>query len=138
MGLPRYVVRIANAITNFAIIAGVPRPPYNRSNALVIETLGRRSGKRRRIPVGFLDDAGKIIVVVEDGSRSNWVQNAQARGGRLRVHLHGRWRDARLRMLEADPEATLARMNRLHAGLVRSHSSTPAVAEIELDQGELR
>ncbi len=130
MGLPRPVVRIANAITNFAIIAGVPRPPYTRKNALVIETLGRRSGRRHRIPVGYLDDGGSIIVVVEDGLRSNWVRNALAKDGRLRIHLRGRWRPARLRMLEADPEPYLARMNRVHAGLVRSHSSTPSVAEL--------
>jgi deazaflavin-dependent oxidoreductase (nitroreductase family) len=130
MGLPRSIVRIANAIRNFAIIAGVPRPPYTRENALVIETLGRRSGARRRIPVGFLDDDGRIIVVVEDGPRANWVQNALARGGDLRIHLRGRWRSAELRLLEADPEPYLARMNRMHAGLVRSHSSTPSVVEL--------
>jgi deazaflavin-dependent oxidoreductase (nitroreductase family) len=130
MGLPRSVVRVANAITNFAIIAGVPRPPYTRENALVIETVGRRSGRRRRIPVGFLDDDGRIIVVVEDGLRSSWVRNALARDGNLRIHLRGRWRDARLRILEADPEPVLQRMGRVHAGLVRSHSSTPGVAEL--------
>ena len=85
MGLPRPVVRIANAITNAAIIAGIPRPPYTRRNALVIETFGRRSGKRRRIPVGFLDDDGRIIVVVEDGPDSNWVRNVLARDGQLRI-----------------------------------------------------
>jgi hypothetical protein len=35
-------------------------------------------------------------------------------------------------MLEVEPEAYLRRMNRLHAGLVRSHSSTPSVAELVL------
>ena len=134
MGLPRPVVRIANAITNAAIIAGIPRPPYTRRNALVIETLGRRSGKRHRIPVGYLDDAGRIIVVVEDGPSSNWVRNALAQDGRLRIHLRGRWRSARLRMLDAEPEAYLRQMNRVHAGLVRSHSSTRGVAELVLEE----
>lgn len=132
MGLPRSVVRIANAITNAAIIAGIPRPPYTRKNALVIETVGRRSGRRRRIPVGYLDDDGRIIVVVEDGADSHWVRNALAQDGRLRIHLRGRWRPATLRMLEGDPETYLGRMNRAHAGLVRSHSSTPGVAELVL------
>jgi len=126
-------VRIANAITNAAIITGIPRPPYTRKNALVIETVGRRSGKRRRIPVGYLDDSGRIIVVVEDGPRSNWVRNALARDGRLRIHLRGRWRSANLKMLEAAPETYLRRMNRIHADLVRSHSSTPSVAELVLE-----
>lgn len=128
MGLPQPIVRIANAITNVAIITGVPRPPDTRENALVIETIGRRSGKRRRIPVGYLDDDGRIIVVVEDGPRSHWVRNALAQGGALRIHLRGRWQTATLRMLDAEPEAYLRRMNRFHAGLVRSHSSTPSAA----------
>jgi hypothetical protein len=33
-------------------------------------------------------------------------------------------------MLEEDPEAYLMRMNRVHASLVRSHSSSPKVAAL--------
>ena len=36
-------------------------------------------------------------------------------------------------LLDAEPETYLRRMNRIHAGLVRSHSSTPAVAELVLE-----
>jgi len=126
-------VQLANALTTFAIIAGIPRPPYSRKNAIVIETMGRRSGRRRRIPVGYLDDNGRIIVVVEDGLRANWVRNALARDGRLRIHLRGRWREARLRMLEDSPESYLVRMNRVHASFVRLESSTPSVAELMLE-----
>ena len=82
MKLPRSVVRVANAITNFAIIAGITRPPYTRQNALVIETVGRKSGRGHRIPVGYLADADRILVVVEDGLQSNWVRNALAQNGR--------------------------------------------------------
>jgi deazaflavin-dependent oxidoreductase (nitroreductase family) len=128
--LPSFVVRLANAITTLAIITGIPRPPYTRKNALVVETLGRRSGRRHRIPVGYLDDNGRIIVVVEDGLRANWVRNALARDGRLRIHLRGRWCEARLRMLEENPESYLIRMNRIHAGFVRLESTTPSVAEL--------
>ena len=130
MRLPKQVVRIANAVTTFALLLGIPRPPYTRGNALIIETVGRRSGKRRRIPVGYLDDGGRIIVVVEDGLRAQWVRNALANEGRLRIHLRGAWRPARLRILEGDPESWLRRMNRVHAAFVRLESSTPAVVEI--------
>jgi deazaflavin-dependent oxidoreductase (nitroreductase family) len=130
MRLPKQVVRVANAITTFALLVGIPRPPYTRENALVVETVGRRSGKRRRIPVGFLDDGGRVIVVVEDGSRAQWVRNALANDGRLRVHLRGAWRPARLRILDGDPESYLRRMSRVHAAFVRLESSTPAVVEI--------
>jgi deazaflavin-dependent oxidoreductase (nitroreductase family) len=133
MRLPKAVVRIANAATNLALLAGIPRPPYTRANALIVETIGRRSGKRRRVPVGYLDDGGRIIVVVEDGVRAEWVRNAQAGEGRLRVHLRGVWRPARLRILDADPAAYLERMNRVHAAFVRHESSTPGVVEVVLE-----
>jgi len=130
MRLPKQVVRLANAITTGALLLGIPRPPYTRNNALVIETIGRRSGRRRRIPVGFLADGDRIIVVVEDGSHAEWVRNALARDGRLRVHLRGAWREARLHLLDTDPEEWLRRMNRVHAAFVRLESTTPAVVEI--------
>jgi deazaflavin-dependent oxidoreductase (nitroreductase family) len=130
MRLPKQVVRIANAVTKLALLVGVPRPPYTRENALIVETVGRRSGKRHRVPVGYLDEGGRIIVVVEDGSRAHWVRNALANDGRLRIHLRGAWRPARLRIVDADPESYLRRMNRVHAAFVRLESSTPAVVEM--------
>jgi deazaflavin-dependent oxidoreductase (nitroreductase family) len=130
MKLPRAVVRIANAATNLALLAGIPRPPYNRGNALIVETIGRQSGKRRRIPVGYLDDGGRIIVVVEDGTHAQWVRNSLADGGRLRIHLRGAWRSARLQVLDVDPETYLERMNRVHAAFVRNEASTPGVIEL--------
>ncbi|HKA33573.1 MAG TPA: nitroreductase/quinone reductase family protein [Candidatus Binatia bacterium] len=130
MKFPYPVVRIANAITMAALIAGIPRPPYNRGNALIVETRGRRSGKRRRLPVGYLDDGGRIIVVVEDGTRAQWVQNALADGGRLRIFLRGWWHPARLQVLDVQPEAYLEKMNRVHAMFVRHESSTPGVIEL--------
>ena len=130
MRLPKQVVRIANAVTKLALLVGIPRPPYTRENALIVETVGRRSAKRRRIPVGYLDDGGRIIVVVEDGSRAHWVRNALAKDGRLRINFRGAWRPARLRILDADPESYLRRMNRVHAAFVRIESSTPEVVEI--------
>lgn len=135
MRLPKQVVRIANAVTKLALLVGIPRPPYTRENALIVETVGRRSGKRHRIPVGYLDDGGQIIVVVEDGSRAHWVRNALADGGRLRIFLRGAWRSARLQVLHTDPETYLKRMNRVHAAFVRHEASTPGVIKLRPDLG---
>jgi deazaflavin-dependent oxidoreductase (nitroreductase family) len=133
MDLRRGLVgRVANSLTVWAIRAGIPRPPYTRGNAIIVETVGRKSGKRRRIPVGYIEQDGKPIVVVEDGARADWVRNALAREGRLRVFYRGAWRAARLQLIEGDPERYLQRMNRAHAMLVRHHSSVPGVAEITL------
>jgi deazaflavin-dependent oxidoreductase (nitroreductase family) len=109
---------------------GLPSPPYTRSNAIIVETVGRRSGKRRRVPVGFLEEGGRLIVVAEDGMASSWVRNAMDSGGRLRVFLRGNWREAQLRPRPGDPEEYLARMGRVHAAFVRMESSIPALMEI--------
>jgi deazaflavin-dependent oxidoreductase (nitroreductase family) len=130
MRLPKWIVRIANEITNLSLLVGIPRPPYSRGNALLVETVGHRSGKRRRVPVGYFDDGGHIIVVVEDGLRAHWIRNALANDSRLRIHFRGAWQEGRLRVLDADPERYLSRMNRIHAAFVRLESTTIAVVEI--------
>jgi deazaflavin-dependent oxidoreductase (nitroreductase family) len=128
--LQRTLRRVGNPVRLRSLLIGLPSPPYTRRNAIIIETVGRRSGKRYRIPVGFLGEDDRLIVVAEDGLRSSWVRNALARDGQLRVFLHGRWRDATLRARPGDPEPYLRRMNRVHAAFVRTESSDPAVIEI--------
>jgi len=109
---------------------GLPSPPYTRRNAIIVETIGRRSGKQRRVPVGFLEEDGKLIVVAEDGLATLWVRNALDREGQLRVFYRGRWRNARLEPRSGDPEAYLRRMNKTHAAFVRMESSVPELIEI--------
>jgi deazaflavin-dependent oxidoreductase (nitroreductase family) len=109
---------------------GLPSPPYTRRNAIIVETIGRRSGKRRRVPVGFLEEDCKLIVVAEDGLSTSWVRNALDRERRLRVFFRGRWRDARLEPRPGDPEVYLRRMNKTHAAFVRMESSIPELVEI--------
>ena len=125
--------KIGNPLRMWPLLVGLPSPPYTRKNAVIVETIGRRSGKRRRLPVGMLEDNGKVIVVVEDGLHALWVRNALANDGRLRIFLHGKWRDARLQPLEGDPEEYLERMNRVHAAFVHAESSVPGVVEITPD-----
>lgn len=98
-----------------------------------METVGRRSGKRRRAPVGSLAEDGKLIVVAEDGLATGWVRNALAEDGRLRVCFCRRWRDAHLKPRTGDPDAFLRRVSTTHAAFVRMESSVPALIEITLD-----
>lgn len=128
--LQRVARRIGNPLRIWPLLVGLPSPPYTRRNAIVVETLGRKSGRRRRAPVGFLEEDGKLIVVAEDGLASSWVRNALAREGRLRIFLRGSWRDARLAPRDGDPDAYLRRMNRAHAAFVRMESSKPSLIEI--------
>jgi deazaflavin-dependent oxidoreductase (nitroreductase family) len=128
--LQRTLRSIGNPVRMWPLRVGLPSPPYTRRNAIIVETIGRRSGKRRRLPVGFLEENGKLVVVVEDGLHAAWVKNALARDGRMRVFFHGRWRDARLRPMAGDPEEYLRRMNRVHAAFVHKESSVPGLVEI--------
>ncbi len=128
--LQRRLRKIGNPVRMWSLLHGLPSPPYTRRNAIIIETIGRKSGQRYRIPVGFLEENGKLIVISEDGPRASWVKNAQAKDGQLRVFLHGRWREARLQLGMGDPESYLRRMNRVHAAFVHTESSAPSVIEI--------
>jgi deazaflavin-dependent oxidoreductase (nitroreductase family) len=111
--------RISNGSLMLALQFGLPAPPYTRKNAVILETVGRKSGKPRRTPVGFADEDGRIIIVAEHGPKADYVRNALAREGRLRVYHHGAWKDATLHVLDDDPEPHLQRMNPRHAGFVR-------------------
>ena len=122
--------KIGNPLRMYPLLIGLPSPPYTRRNAIIIETIGRKSGKRYRIPVGFLEENGKLIVISEDGPHASWVKNALARDGQLRVFLHGKWREARLQLGTGDPESYLRRMNKVHAAFVHTESSVPSVIEI--------
>jgi deazaflavin-dependent oxidoreductase (nitroreductase family) len=122
--------RLGNPLRMWSLRVGLPSPPYTRRNAIIVETIGRRSGKRRRVPVGFLEEDGKLIVVAEDGLSTSWVRNALDVEGRLRVFFRGNWRDARLEPRSGDPEVYLRRMSKTHAAFVRMESSTPELIEI--------
>lgn len=128
--LQRAARRLGNPLRMWPLRLGLPSPPYNRRNAIIVETIGRHSGKRRRAPVGFLEEDGTLIVVAEDGLESAWVRNALDRDGRLRIFFRGKWRNARLRPRPGDAEAYLRRMNKTHAAFVRMESSVPELIEI--------
>jgi deazaflavin-dependent oxidoreductase (nitroreductase family) len=128
--LQRSLQRIGNPLRMWPLLMGLPSPPYTRRNAIIVETIGRRSGKRHRVPVGFLEENGKLIVVAENGRASAWVRNALAREGHLRVFLHGRWREARLEPRPGDHEPYVRRMNKVHAAFVRIESTAPGLVEI--------
>ena len=87
---------------------------------VLVETRGRRSGKRRRNVVGMLldDGGGTGWVVAEQGRHAGYVSNIEA-DPQVRVRISRRWRDARAEVLpDDDPEARLATFGR------RSHEAS--------------
>lgn len=87
---------------------------------VLIETLGRRSGRRRRTVVGAHRDGDRLWIVAEQGRHAGWVRNLEAHP-ELRVRRGLRWRPAVASILDDDdPVARLRTWGRPgHSRLVR-------------------
>ena len=87
---------------------------------VVIETIGRRTGKRRRTVVGMQVEGSTGWVVAEHGSHTGYVRNLTA-NPTVRVCIRGKWRTAHAEVVpEDDAEARLAGFGRsIHASTVR-------------------
>lgn len=59
----------------------------------LLETTGRRTGRKRRTPVGASLREGAYWVVAEHGRHAAYVKNIEAEP-RVRLRHRGRWRDA--------------------------------------------
>jgi len=107
--LQRYVL---NPPAKLAVWAGLV-PGY-----ALIETTGRRSGKRRRNVVGMKLDGTTGWVVAEQGRHAGYVHNLEA-DPRVRVRVGRRWRRAQAEVL-ADDDASA----RLDSFRRRTHAAT--------------
>jgi deazaflavin-dependent oxidoreductase (nitroreductase family) len=87
---------------------------------VLIETTGRRSGRRRRNVVGMHVEGDVGWVVAEQGHHAGYVSNLAAHPD-VRVRIKRRWRPARGRIVQDDdPEARLDSFGRKsHAAAVR-------------------
>jgi deazaflavin-dependent oxidoreductase (nitroreductase family) len=101
----------------------------------VIETVGRKSGKRRQTVVGVHEDGNSLWIVAEQGRHAGYVRNAEA-NPRVRVRLHGRWRAATARILDDDdPCKRVESFGReRHARLVKSMGTSLLTLRLDLDR----
>ena len=77
----------------------------------VIETIGRRSGRARRVPVGGGLRGDTFWLVAADGRAAQYVRNIEA-SPKVRVRVHGRWRTGNAHMLPNDnPRRRMWRLN---------------------------
>jgi deazaflavin-dependent oxidoreductase (nitroreductase family) len=111
------------------------RPP----GVMVLETIGRKSGKRRRTPFGGKVENGTIWLVAEHGPRAGYVRNIQ-HNPRVRVKRGLRWQTGTAHPLpDDDPRARLREISRRNLGLklnslgVRAMATEPMTVRIDLD-----
>lgn len=71
---------------------------------MLVETIGRRSGRRRRTVVGAHRDGGQLWVIAEQGRHAGWVRNLEAHP-EVRVRHGLRWRHAVAAILDDDDPA---------------------------------
>jgi deazaflavin-dependent oxidoreductase (nitroreductase family) len=84
---------------------------------VLVETTGRRSGKRRRNVVGMHTEGDIGWVVAEHGRHAGYVHNLEVHPD-VRVRMHRHWRPARARIVDDDdPQARLDSFGR------RSHEA---------------
>jgi deazaflavin-dependent oxidoreductase (nitroreductase family) len=97
---------------------------------VLIETTGRRSGKRRRNVVGLLREGDTGWIVAEQGRHAGYVRNLDAEPA-VRVRIGRRWRPARARIVDDDDA---------HARLdaFGSHSHAAAVRRFGTDLTTVR
>lgn len=119
-----------NVLARFSLRSGVPVYPLSRQSVLAVETFGRKTGKRRLTPMGYVVKEDRILVVSEHGTRADWYRNARASGS-VRVLYRGRWRRGTMEAVDDDPGAVLALMrSRPIAAFNRALWHRPRVVEL--------
>lgn len=106
-------------------------PGLSSGTVLRMTTAGRRSGKTRVTPMGYVPAGPNVLLVVsERGSRADWYRNAVSAGW-AQVEAGGRRGPATVKILEdEDPGLVLSRMNPMLRLANRALWSDPAVVEI--------
>lgn len=100
----------------------------------VIETLGRRTGRPRRTPVGGRLVDGSFWLVTEHGRKADYVRNAE-HNPMVRVQLRGEWYAGTAHLLdEDDTRARLKQLPAFNSVLVRLMGTELLTMRIDLDQ----
>jgi deazaflavin-dependent oxidoreductase (nitroreductase family) len=98
----------------------------------LVETTGRRTGRRRRTPVGCRRRGTTVWIVSEHGLRSGWVSNLQA-DPRVRVRVGGRWRSGTATLMpQDDPRRRLRSINPVNAAFTWLLGTNLLTVKIEL------
>ncbi|HEY8547337.1 MAG TPA: nitroreductase/quinone reductase family protein [Acidimicrobiales bacterium] len=103
------------------------------SGLVLLETTGRRSGRRRRTVVGMHVEGDTGWVIAEHGRRAGYVRNIEAHP-EVRVRRRRRWIDARATLLpDDDAEARLRTFHRRsHEAAVHRFGTDPRTIRFDL------
>jgi deazaflavin-dependent oxidoreductase (nitroreductase family) len=92
--------------------AGNPGDP-----CALLETVGRRSGKRRRVPVGYGLDGNVLWIVAHHGRSAAYVQNLIG-DPQVKVKVEGAWRTGTAQLVPDDEP--IRRLESIDPGIARA------------------
>ena len=95
------IFRTLNRIVEPMVRAGLGSPSVVPGGLIVLETRGRKSGRRVRTPLAATRLGDYVVVATFRGKRSNWVLNLVAEP-KVRFWLGGRAREARAFVIHED------------------------------------
>jgi deazaflavin-dependent oxidoreductase (nitroreductase family) len=100
---------------------------------VLIETHGRRTGRRRTNVVGLHLEGTIGWVVAEQGTHAGYVRNLQADPA-VRVRIARHWRPARAQIVADDPTVRLQQFGRRHATAVKRFGTALATVRIDFPE----
>lgn len=123
-------IRLVNPIVRRLLERGLAP----KSHAL-LETIGRRSGQPRRVPVGNGLRGHEFWIVTEHGHGAAYVKNIEA-NPRVRVKVGRRWYEGTARILEDDdPRERMRTLGRpVNDAMVRLVGTEQMTVRIDLDR----
>jgi deazaflavin-dependent oxidoreductase (nitroreductase family) len=102
--MEREFFRILNGVVEPAVTAGLGSPGLNPWGMVTLETIGRRTGTPRSVPLAGLVVGECVIVSTIRGSCSEWVNNVRA-DDRVRYWLLGQPIDGIATIIDATTSA---------------------------------
>ena len=99
---------------------------------VALETRGRRSGRRRRVPLAAGPrDGNTVWLIAVHGDHSSFARNIVA-DPRVRLKVRGRWRGGTATLVPMDP-SVVDRFSRYARSGPRTLGIDPRLVRIELD-----
>jgi deazaflavin-dependent oxidoreductase (nitroreductase family) len=121
--------RLVNPIVRPLVERGALEPGW-----ALLETAGRKTGRRRVVPVGNGLRGDTFWIVTEHGYHADYVRNIQA-DPRVRVKAGGRWRTGTAHVLpDDDPFRRLRALRRpVNDALLLAVGTEQLVVRVDLD-----
>jgi deazaflavin-dependent oxidoreductase (nitroreductase family) len=112
-------------------VKGLSRIGLRTSMATELETVGRKTGQARRVPVSAQFDNGGAWIISQHGTRSGWGRNI-ADNPNVRVRQGSKWRAGVAKFRPDDDVVARARkFGRVAAKVVKALETTPASVRID-------